>query len=409
MIRLLHFADLHLGVENYGRLDPATGLSSRLGDFLRALDAIVDYALEGDIHLVVFAGDVYRGHTPSPTHQREFAKRILRLTQAEIPVFLLPGNHDIPSTASRATTVEIFQTLGVENVWVAPLPGTYRIETRGGILQIVALPWVSRSRLLSKEEYKDTSLQEVDALITQKVESILEAEIGGLDPRLPSLLVAHGSLFGAVYSSERSVMLGQEVVLPRSAVINPAFDYVALGHIHKHQVLSEAPPVAYSGSVERVDFGEEGEDKGFIVAGLERPSGSCKEGKTNWEFIPLEARPFLTIEVEAEGSNPMPQLLQTLSRYEVEGAVVRVRIHATAEAASLIDERAILKSLQGASYVAAISKDVERVARLRLGRKWVEEISPQEVLERYLSARKVPPERTELLLTYARRILEGEG
>src|SRR5437870_4023370 len=57
-IRVLHLADLHLGVENYGRFDPQRGFSSRVGDFLRALDAAVERA--ADVDLVVIAGDVYK-------------------------------------------------------------------------------------------------------------------------------------------------------------------------------------------------------------------------------------------------------------------------------------------------------------------------------------------------------------
>ena len=66
MIKLLHFADLHLGVENYGRIDPSTGLSTRVLDFLHAFDRVVDYALENEVDLVIFAGDAYRTRDPTP-------------------------------------------------------------------------------------------------------------------------------------------------------------------------------------------------------------------------------------------------------------------------------------------------------------------------------------------------------
>lgn len=409
MIRVLHFADLHLGVENYGRLDPKTGLSTRLGDFLRAFDTLVEYALKNDIHLVLFAGDAYKGRKPSPTLQREFAKRIRRLAEARIPIFLLVGNHDMPRAASRATSVEIFDTLAIRNVWVKGVSGTEIIETKGGPVQVVALPWVNRGWLLSKEEHVGKSLLEIDSLIAEKWERIVENEIEHLDQKTPALLVAHGTVFGAVYGSERSVILGQEIVIPRSAVTNPAFDYVALGHIHKHQVLNENPPVVYAGSMERVDFGEEGEEKGFVVAEIEK-------GQARWEFIPLEARPFVTISVEAKGADPMSQILEALSRFEVKGAIVRVLISTTAEAAPLIKEKEVRKSLGEAFLVATISKDVERAPRLRLGRRWVslrdpggEEMPPQEVLERYLEAKRVPPKRAKVLLAHARKIIEEES
>src|SRR4030042_1219134 len=111
MIRILHFADLHLGVETYGRVDAATGRSTRLLDFLRALDELVDYAVEERVDLVLFCGDAYKSREPSQTHQREFARRVRRLVDAGIPVFLLVGNHDLPAAVSRATSLEIYDTL----------------------------------------------------------------------------------------------------------------------------------------------------------------------------------------------------------------------------------------------------------------------------------------------------------
>ncbi len=132
MIRILHFADLHLGVENYGRLDPETGLSSRLMDFLHAFDFVVDYAIKEQVDLLLFAGDAFKNRDPSPTHQREFARRMQRLSAAEIPTFLLVGNHDLPNAIKRAHAVEIFNTLETPNITVAERPGYHRIATRGG-------------------------------------------------------------------------------------------------------------------------------------------------------------------------------------------------------------------------------------------------------------------------------------
>ena len=75
-MRILHFAEVHIGVENYGRTDPDTGLSTRLGDFLQTLDELVEYAIDTRVDLALFCGDAYKNRDPNQTHQREFAKRI---------------------------------------------------------------------------------------------------------------------------------------------------------------------------------------------------------------------------------------------------------------------------------------------------------------------------------------------
>jgi len=400
LIKLLHFADLHLGVENYGRIDPITGLSTRLMDFLHAYDQVVDYALENDIGLVIFAGDAYRTRDPNPTYQREFARRIRRLSAAGIPTVLVAGNHDTPSAAGRATTVEIFATLEVENVYVLKKPEIVTVETKGGPVQVVALPWVTRSALLARSEYKNKSLEEINQLILERITNIVEGPeglISQLDQTLPTIFAAHATVQGAVYGSEQSVMLGQEVILPPRLAKNPAFDYVALGHIHKHQVLNEDPPVVYAGSIERIDFGEEREDKGFVVAEVER-------GRATWQFVKTDARTFVTIEVNVQSDNPTAEILEAIAAHDVEDAVVRLVIHTPVEKEPLINEDQIRRALAGAFHIAAIVKEVERKVRLRLGDQPIEEMTPRQMLERYFQVKQTPPERIKLLLEHAEEI-----
>ncbi|HUT16502.1 MAG TPA: exonuclease SbcCD subunit D [Anaerolineae bacterium] len=402
MVRILHFADLHLGVENYGRPDPATGLHTRLLDFLRSFDEMVEYALEQSVDLVLFAGDAYKSRNPNPTHQREFARRIHRLASAGIPVFLLTGNHDTPSTLGRANTLDIFAALRVPSVHVGRKPGTHCIPTRSGPVQIVAVPWIVRSHLLSREEYKNRALSEIEELIVGKLEGVLDAELKGLDADLPTVLAAHGTVQGAVYGSERSVLLGQETILPRSLLRRAAFDYVALGHIHRHQVLGEDPPIVYSGSLDRIDFGEEREAKGFVVAEVER-------GRARYEFVELKStRRFVTIRVNADGADPMAQVRQAIAGHDIKDAIVRLIIRTTMDRNQMVRDSEIRDLLGEPFKVAAVVRDVERPSRLRLGTSQnVERMTPLEALGRYLELREVPSERAEILLQYAERVTKS--
>lgn len=400
MIRILHFSDLHLGVENYGHLDPRTGLSTRLGDFLRSFDSVVEYALDEDIHLVLFCGDAYKTRDPNPTYQREFARRIRRLSRTGIPVFLLTGNHDLPLARGKANTLEIFDTLDVDNVVVANMLSTHCIETKGGKVQIVGLPWPIRSHLVTKDEFKGDNVEETNRRLGDAIDALVREETENLDPGLPAVLAAHGSVFGATYGSERSVLLGQEVIIPSSTVANPAFDYVALGHIHKHQVLRSAdPPVVYAGSIERIDFGEEKEQKGFVLVQLEK-------GSAQFQFIPLEVRSFLTIEVEAKEEDPTVQVLETIAAHDIKDKVVRLIVHTTSEKEPLLRDSEIFQALGEAFHIAAVNKDVERPIRLRLGTRNYEEMTPREILKTYLEVKQVPSERAGVLMKYADELLQ---
>ncbi|MFC2048436.1 exonuclease SbcCD subunit D, partial [Chloroflexota bacterium] len=172
-MKILHFADLHLGVESYGRIDPTTGISSRFLDFLSVLDQVVDYALESKVDLVLFCGDAYKSREPTQTQQREFAQRISRLSANGIPIFLLVGNHDLPNAIGKATTIEIFGTLAVKDVYVSNRPDIYQIPTKSGTVQIASLPWLRRSVLLTKEATKNLDFEQINQKLQQVLTNVI--------------------------------------------------------------------------------------------------------------------------------------------------------------------------------------------------------------------------------------------
>lgn len=409
-MKILHFADLHLGVENYGRIDPATGLSSRFLDFLSALDKVADYALENKIDIAVFCGDAYKSREPTPTQQRGFAKRINRLATSGIPIFLLIGNHDLPNAIGRATTTEIFDTLAVKNVYVANRPDIHRIPTNSGIIQIVSLPWLRRSALLTKEEGKNLNFEQINQRLQEILTNVIAANIAKLDPGLPSILAAHVWVTGAKVGSERSMTIGQEHALLASNIAHPAFDYIALGHIHKHQVLSEKPPVVYAGSLERLDFGEEEDDKGFYVVEIE-PDKRAGERKVSFDFHQITGRRFLTIGVDmkSDDADPTSTVLKAITAQEdkVKDAIVRLQISLPAEMEGQLRDNDIRGALKEAHYFT-VARDIERESRLRLGQWTAEELTPLDALKAYLESKKVSPERAQVLLEYGEKLIGGQ-
>ncbi len=413
-LKILHFADLHLGVETYGRINPETGVSTRLDDFLNALDQVVDYALENRVDLVLFCGDAYKSREPSQTQQREFAKRINRLSASGIPIFLLVGNHDLPNAIGKATTTEIFDTLAIKNVYVSNRPDIYRIPTNSGVIQIASLPWLRRSALLTKEETKNLDLDQINQRLQQVLTNIIAAHAVKLEPGLPSILAAHVLVDDAKVGrgSERLMAIGQEPFLLLSNVANPAFDYIALGHIHKHQVLSSSPPVVYAGSLERIDFGEEGDDKGFCLIEIE-PDQPAGKRRVSFAFHPVSGRCFLTINVniEPEDTDATSTVLKGIAeqREKVRGAIVRCQISLPAEIEGQLRDNDFRDALKEAYYFT-IAKDIRREARLRLGQFTAEEITPLEALKTYLEAKKPPvsPERVKVLIEYGEKLMQEQ-
>jgi DNA repair protein SbcD/Mre11 len=399
-IRLLHFADVHIGMENYGRLDPASGTSSRVRDFLDRMDEVVEHGLKHDADLAIFAGDAFKHREPDPTQQREFAQRIKRLADA-MPVLLLVGNHDMPGVASKASSMDIFQALAVPGTILGHQPDARVVETRRGPVFLAWMPYPARNRLLARQEHQGKSIDQLDLALRQTVADILRGLTSqAADHDMPRVLAGHLSVAEAKLGSERTVMLGRDVAVLRSTLADAAWDYIALGHIHRHQDLNPSgyPPIVYSGSLERIDFGEENEDKGFVWVSLAR-------GATAYTFQPVGARPFLTIRVDARRlDRPTEAVLEALSRSPVDGAVVRVQVQVRRDQQAGLHEREIQAALADAAS-SSIVIEAELEVRARLGDVSPESLTPLQLVERYFQTRDEHPDRVKKLLQRAETLL----
>jgi exonuclease SbcD len=404
-IRVVHFADLHIGMENYGRLDAETGLNQRVVDFLNCFDRVMAYAKENEADLVLFAGDAFRTRNPSPTYQREFALRIRELSDLSIPTVLLVGNHDVPVMANRASSVDIFSTLDVPHVIVASQPALFTVDTRRGPVQIAAVPYPIRQRLLSREQYRSLHQDALDLKVTEMVTAIIHDLNAQVNPEIPAILFGHFSVQNAKWGSERSIMIGRDVAVPLSTLTAPEWDYVALGHIHQHQNLNPNahPPVVYAGSLARVDFGEEKQDKGFCWIEITR-------GNTEWRFIKVPARRFQTIQVDVrESSTPLEDIEQQIRASNIEDAVVRLMINMIPEQEPVLRDADLAPLLEDA-FFTQINREIDRDVRDRLSGIDPDEMTAAHLMERFFEAKgKTAEEITELLNAAACIFSEGMG
>jgi DNA repair protein SbcD/Mre11 len=411
-MKLLHFADAHIDMANYGRHDPGTGLPLRVLDFLKSLDTIVDAAITENVDMVIFAGDAYKDRSPAPTFQREWGRRIIRLSQAGIPTFLLVGNHDMSPAAGRAHAIHEFDTLQIPHVRVLQKPEFLSADELGLPVQIIAIPYISRSGLMAALEVSGADRNEVYSEIEKRLTDLMMEWLENADPSLPVILAAHASVQGASYGSERTVMLGADFVLPASLVKDPRLDYVALGHIHKPQDLNEGrhPPVIYPGSIERVDFGEAKDDKYFVIVDVAK-------GQTQVEWKKLDGvRPFVDCRAvlgpalnggEESDKSVTETLLSALPKAnELEGAIVRLTVEYPREWDTLIDDAALRKHTE-AAFEFHLVKRPQVEARIRLpADQTVSSLSPLDLLDQYWRASHT--EDAEDLQKLAQEIIFGE-
>lgn len=402
MIRFIHTADIHLGTENYGKVDPKTGIHSRLLDFSVALDFCIDTALEKGVDFFLFCGDAYKTATPSPTQQKILLNALLRLYKANIPTVIIVGNHDNPVSFGKVNSLDIFRDLPLEGFHVISQAQTVRLVTKNGPISIVGIPWPTRNSMALNSKYMCSSAHEMSSYISKAVGSIIEHEAKKLDPTEPALLAAHLTVSTGRFSgSEKQAILGNDpLFMPSQLAIQP-FDYVALGHLHRHQDLNKNGniPIVYPGSIERIDFGEK-EEKGFCLVSI------SSKGHAEYEFIKGPMRPFIQIEARLNNESDMTeQLIDEIRKHSIEGAVLKIVYHMPEGVKDGVNLKELHIALSCAHHVASVIPIMSHSTRqLRPAMKIDMDMST--LLDTYFESKQYSKEKKERLIEQALSLYE---
>jgi exonuclease SbcD len=410
-IKFIHLSDIHIGFETHGKIiteQGKTGRNTRLEDVLRSLDSVVDTAIKESVDLVLIAGDVFHRENPHPTEETEFAKRIIKLVrEVEAKVVIVLGNHDYPVALGKSAAVEIFPALNIDGVFVARRPHVFSLLTKKGIkIQVACLPWAGRSTLLTKEEYKSLSPEDIRLEVEKKLIHIIRDLVKKIDSLSPAVFLGHVALRDAERSgTEITTLLMSDPTVPRAELAKPVLNYVALGHIHKFQNLNENsnPPIVYSGSIERIDFTEEREKKGFVIGEISKNSSGWD---CNFQFKETPARRFLTIEVAEMDGDIGEAILKQIKKENVQDAVIRVRYKASKSRGA--EERKIKEALCGA-YKVLVERIFEKPEKPTRRIELSKTMDVMEALEKYISSSNRPELKNiaEDLKNYAKELIEG--
>ena len=250
-MKFLHTSDWHVGKTLKGR--------DRLDEQKAVLAEIAQIAAVNQVDAVLVAGDVYESATPSAQAQGLAVRTLLALRQAGAEVIVIAGNHD------HGPTFEAYRPLmglaGITVVGQARRPdagGVVRFRARSGEdVQVAVLPFLSQRRAVQAAEIVTQSpseqVQSYDAMTRQIVGTLT----AGFSGDTVNLVMAHLTcLNGKFGGGERDAQSIFEYSVPAS-IFPVSAHYVALGHLHRRQVLPAHCPVHYCGSPIAVDFGEQ--------------------------------------------------------------------------------------------------------------------------------------------------------
>lgn len=215
-MRLLHLSDLHLGFRQFQRTTP-NGINQREWDVAQSFTRAIDRVVELRPDIVLIAGDVF--HTVRPTNPailhafNQFSRLMRELPDAI--VVIVAGNHDIPRSSETQCILRLFVPLGIHVVDAEPR----RLAFPDRNLSVLAVPAITSQDIA--------------------VEPDPAAQL--------NILVAHGEVKGREESFAARIDPAS-LLLRREDLANPAWDYVALGHIHVYEKV--APKAFYCGSLD---------------------------------------------------------------------------------------------------------------------------------------------------------------
>lgn len=355
-MKIGHISDLHLGIDNYGKLNSETGINKRFIDFFNTFEFSLQTCVEKSVDIILLGGDIFKNSFPSPTTQKMFAEKISVLLKNKIPLVILTGNHDAPMSFGKSSPIELYSSLGLESITVVSKPSSFTVKTKSGVLQLVCLPWPTTANFRTKEEAKTFSREEISQEVVKRCNFWLVQETKKLDKTLPSVILAHVNIRNAQFSgTERKALITPDPTFEVSDFKLEGIDYVALGHVHKFQNLNEKyfPPVVYPGSIERIDFGEEKNEKGFVIAEILE--------ETKFEFIKTNPREFLTIEIDTKNSeDPMKLVIKKIKSENVKNKIIRLRILLKDFEKNQIDRQKIEELLKECFYLAKVEFLIEK-------------------------------------------------
>lgn len=272
-MRLIHTSDWHLGRRLKG-VDRTPEIEAALKELLKS-------AKDLEVDAVLVAGDIFDVPSPTADAEKVAYNFFCQLREAKIPAVVIAGNHD---SAFRIDGVsQLLSHVGVHALGrprKANEGGVIQLDTPSGKLSVAAMPFASERRLLKAEDLWDKNDLEQRQNYKQLVAYLFEKLASSFQENSVNIVMAHLTINGAkrayseddYYTKDTYSISGQ--TLPSEA------QYIALGHIHKPQQISNAAPTYYSGSLIQVDFGEAGEEKGFNLVTVEPGRPAKVEVKT---------------------------------------------------------------------------------------------------------------------------------
>ena len=406
-MKIFHSGDWHIGNFKGPEKD---GVNLRSLDTKRCIEALAERVEQEKPELVLVPGDIFhtgKSHSDRCCNEIVTAIEIIsRLASAAGLVVIMKGtpNHD----GEGPFKVLLAHFSGFENVHIVTAPGVIQTE----YADIAVLPGFDRG--IYRARYPGLGKEEENENFSQELGNIVLGLRAQCRDDRPAVLMAHYTVPGCNTESGQSQLLTQfEPIVPSEALEAAAYDLVALGHIHRPQLVSGFENVYYSGSINANNFNDEGQERGFWIHHFEEGAFG-RDGMvfTDSEFVKTPYREFITLhftdaDVEDVIHNRLDEAAMNHWRFNgaVSGKIVRILYECSAEQKKAFHTAMLEKTLyeDGAFWVAGINP--EKIGASADRTDLSQETDPEANLKLYLQEKRMEETDIERLILKSRPVI----
>lgn len=338
-MKLVVISDIHLGRYKYGKINTSTGIDTRTEDILHNIDSVIKFCEQNGVQVIVIAGDCYHLKKPDQTFRKLLTQKIEKFLSDNIKVFVLLGNHDQGRTRGH-DLVELLEISNqVKDLHIIEEPETYAIDNTA----LYFLPHVNPiDKNIPREKFYDYQIDTIKRFTRQALKSKIDYKLFFAHFGTDKSKIGNSFDFGSSKSSKSAI--------PLSIFDSDAWTKVYLGDIHKHQEMNKF--CRHVGSIAKVDFGEEGEEKGFYF---------FDNGKD--KFIKLEDREFKTFKEDlvVTGRNTLDKIIDDINSSNISESITRFELRVKETDRKTLDISSVEKLLKKKSW-NYIGKNIVEVA-----------------------------------------------
>ncbi|MBU4189946.1 MAG: metallophosphoesterase [Candidatus Thermoplasmatota archaeon] len=391
---IIAVADIHEGI-NFGfNMDVETGISERAIDIHKNLVKAAEFAIDNHSKLFVIAGDLFDRTHISPTYREMIRKDVIEpLGKNNVGIWILAGNHDQPHSSKKGTSIDDFR--GYPHVSVYRGPSVEEIVIDNKKVRCLIMPYMHPDSiaLIVKEKIgKDVPPEQMFTAGQKLIKNWLKEKS---EPDADyKILFAHYYVEGAkIRETTYPEILPGEFSFTKD-MIPDNLDIAVFGHIHLHQSMGKIgnTEVVYTGAVERIDWGEREDPKGFI-------SLSVKEKK--WDFVKLPVRDMIKINVDIKpDEEPNERILKSIP--DASRKMIRLEITLPEGFRARVSDDKINEKLKNAFYydIRWIETTKEKIGLISFT------TNPYELLKEFIELNYADDRRKDEILNEGNNILK---